>query len=271
MMSNLFWFDDREPNWRKTRKLGEAWRRENPGCLIAWFGRCRSGKRWFWALGQYSAPANDSRGWSDTEEGALAAARLTAARAWGGRRVYAERKDGYARSALKQLNAKKRAAKPPSGAKGSGAVQYLYGLTHSWENLLSQPVRFQIIRKTAKRVFYSRDEEYLDWNGEPDPAYAWRRHRDEGVGFVDREMLERIGEVCKGGRLRFDAEYHLYATFDACVARLHSDRPPQESASDLHSLKMQMAAAHPDRGGSSAEFIAARERYVAAKQAGARQ
>ena len=39
-----------------------------------------------------------------------------------------------------------------------------------------------------------------------------------------------------------------------------------ESLPDLHRLKAQMAAAHPDRGGSNAAFIAARARYVAARR-----
>jgi hypothetical protein len=41
----------------------------------------------------------------------------------------------------------------------------------------------------------------------------------------------------------------------------YRDRVP-----DLRKLKAAMATAHPDRGGSSAAFIEARSRYVAARQ-----
>src|SRR5262249_20248908 len=39
-----------------------------------------------------------------------------------------------------------------------------------------------------------------------------------------------------------------------------------ELSIDLARLKAEMAAAHPDKGGSSAAFIEARQRYVAAKR-----
>jgi hypothetical protein len=40
----------------------------------------------------------------------------------------------------------------------------------------------------------------------------------------------------------------------------------QNKPPDLHQLKAAMAAAHPDRGGSSAAFIEARQAYVAARR-----
>jgi hypothetical protein len=46
-----------------------------------------------------------------------------------------------------------------------------------------------------------------------------------------------------------------------CFQR-HKDTPPP----DLPALKAEMAAAHPDRGGSNAAFIEARARYVAARR-----
>jgi hypothetical protein len=49
---------------------------------------------------------------------------------------------------------------------------------------------------------------------------------------------------------------------------LHETRHKQycDRVPDLHKLKAEMAAAHPDRGGSSAAFIEARSRYVAARR-----
>ena len=44
-------------------------------------------------------------------------------------------------------------------------------------------------------------------------------------------------------------------------------REPEEPAPpDLRELKAAMAAAHPDKGGSSAAFIAARAAYVAIRR-----
>ena len=54
-------------------------------------------------------------------------------------------------------------------------------------------------------------------------------------------------------------------------ARLRPAPPPpaarSEALPDLHELKVTMAAAHPDRGGSNAAFIEARKRYIAARRA----
>jgi hypothetical protein len=40
-------------------------------------------------------------------------------------------------------------------------------------------------------------------------------------------------------------------------------RPKAQPLPDIAALKAEMAAAHPDRGGTDAAFIEARKRYVA--------
>jgi hypothetical protein len=47
---------------------------------------------------------------------------------------------------------------------------------------------------------------------------------------------------------------------------IRPQRRKQEAPVSLAELKAEMAAAHPDRGGSSAAFIAAKERYDAARR-----
>jgi hypothetical protein len=47
---------------------------------------------------------------------------------------------------------------------------------------------------------------------------------------------------------------------------LRAERAKQKKPEDIYQLKAAMAAAHPDRGGSSREFIAAREAYVTARR-----
>jgi hypothetical protein len=49
-------------------------------------------------------------------------------------------------------------------------------------------------------------------------------------------------------------------------AQMRAERREEMRQPDLHALKMAMAAAHPDHGGSSEAFIKARERYLNAKQ-----
>lgn len=70
-------------------------------------------------------------------------------------------------------------------------------------------------------------------------------------GFVDRQKIEAEGEV-----------YHGYTR-----RRLHltePELPSRPQPMSLPELKRQMVDAHPDRGGSDAEFIAARARYTRA-------
>jgi len=50
--------------------------------LIMW-GRCRSGRRWFWAVPDFDGPRE--HGWADTEERAVNAAEAAVERLAGGR------------------------------------------------------------------------------------------------------------------------------------------------------------------------------------------
>jgi hypothetical protein len=89
-----------------------------------------------------------------------------------------------------------------------------------------------ITKKTAKRIYFT----YL--NGRS--------------GFVDRQRIEADGEVCHGYTLR----------------RLHlapPEIPSRPKSPSLSELRKAMAAAHPDRGGTNTEFIAARARYERAR------
>ncbi|WP_121702119.1 hypothetical protein [Streptomyces sp. E5N298] len=117
-------------------------------------------------------------------------------------------------------------------------TEYLYELWDAnWDDgplgnyqVLAHP----ITRKTPKRIYF---------------RYSTGGHR---TGFVDRQKIEGHGEVLHGYTLR----------------RLHlappeiPDRPRRPSLSEL---KQQMADAHPDRGGTGEAFVAARQRYEAAK------
>ncbi|MCQ8831829.1 hypothetical protein [Streptomyces malaysiensis] len=118
------------------------------------------------------------------------------------------------------------------------AVEYLYEVWDAnWDNgplgnykILRHPIR----KKTAKRIYF----DYV--SGRP--------------GCVDRQQLEADGEIYNGYTRR----------------RLHlapPEIPSRPKKPSLSELRKAMADAHPDRGGTDAEFIAARERYERARDA----
>jgi hypothetical protein len=111
-------------------------------------------------------------------------------------------------------------------------IEYLYELWDAgWDDgpLGNYEIfRHPITKKTAKRIYFT----YLNGRN----------------GFVDRQRIEADGEV-----------YHGYT-----LHRLHltpPEIPGRPKPPSLPELRKAMAAAHPDRGGTDAEFIAARARY----------
>ncbi|MFJ4738748.1 hypothetical protein [Streptomyces sp. NPDC088775] len=124
-------------------------------------------------------------------------------------------------------------------------VEFLYGVDSgvSDDSRFYRPprvVKFRITKKTPKRIYYVR--------------------RDDGLtastGFVDRQRIEADGEIYSRTRGWWAPDFHLYL------------EPPfleQAKQPSITELKAAMAATHPDRGGSEAEFIAARQRYEHAR------
>ncbi|MFI9331898.1 hypothetical protein ACIGZJ_30705 [Kitasatospora sp. NPDC052868] len=203
--------------------------------LIHW-GRCRSGKRWFWAAKAFGQE-DPAHGWEDTEDRAVAAARAAAAALASEGPTLAFRVEGVASDALRRINTAKREQRP--GKAGPGAVrEFLYALVlRDGEQKL---VSFAITKKTDRRIYY------LD-----------RRDR---LRYVDRQAIESAGEVANRSRGWWEDDF-----------RLHLNPPPLperigEQPDDLCELKRAMADAHPDRGGTSEDFQEARERYVRARQ-----
>lgn len=135
-------------------------------------------------------------------------------------------------------------------------VEYLYGTMVYWpdDGPEVREVRpFRISRKTAKRVYYVRLQ---------------TRSGRVDLGFIDRGALERDGEVRRKSGHWWEDDGHLFATRDAAEAHIGigagADRPFAPEVPDLAQLKQEMADAHPDRGGTAEEFIAARKRYESA-------
>ena len=92
-------------------------------------------------------------------------------------------------------------------------------------------------------------------------GYTWE-HCPHGRG---------VGDCWHGGaagvaRLPYSSEHHgggtVYATREAAEERLYArERKRAEAEPELKRLRMAMADAHPDRGGTNEGFIAARETY----------
>jgi hypothetical protein len=150
-----------------------------------WFGRCRSGKRWFW-IAEGQSYRNDGRhcddpvcqdgmtgheyGWESTEQAALDAMHAAISRLAG--KPIGDKLIGrptHAASALKRINAARRRARPPKpGATEAAAVEYLYepwswsddyGETHKGINVIP------IVKKTAKRVYYDNSSSWDRYEG----------------------------------------------------------------------------------------------------------
>jgi hypothetical protein len=207
------------------------------------FGRCRSGKRWFWyasarAFGHDRPHCDDPAcspgltghdyGWEDTERAALDAMRAAATRQAGKPHGGGIGRPTWAAEILKQINATRRRARPPKRETAEAApVEYLYepwswyddyGETHKGIN------EIPIVKKTTKRIYY-------------DNTSRWDRH--DGVvtlGFIDRQDFE--GDTrCKGicpvdatvtrcteHRLAYPHCAHVYAFTGRWKARYEAHR-----------------------------------------------
>jgi hypothetical protein len=214
------------------------------------YGRCRSGQRWFWtvhgwAWGHHQTGEGylEDSGFAATEEGALFDGTAAIKGLSAGRRVIVHYSHQSASHKLKKINAEKRRARPPSDAKGSRAIEYLY----SWRE------RYRIIKRTKQRVYYLKDGEDIDEHGDP-IVNPYHMRSDDEVGFITLTKLKNGS--ASGYRW-------LYPSLEEMLAEHRRDEPEKP---DLAALKAAMADAHPDRGGSSAEFIAARQAYVAARR-----
>lgn len=127
------------------------------------------------------------------------------------------------------------------------AVEFLYGIEAGHEELNdwvpARVVSFRITKKTPRRIYYTRE------------TLGTRRL----VGFVDRQAIERDGQVRRRSSGWWEPDSTVYLE--------PPELPSAAPRPDLGELRAAMAAAHPDRGGTDAEFIAARERYERARAA----
>jgi hypothetical protein len=250
--------------------------------FTAW-GRCRSGRRWFWAAETYGDGAAREYGWEATEDAALGMGRKAAAVLSGADpREYTgdPGRAGIAAKVLKIVNAEKRRNRPPSGETHSAPVQYLWAL--DWWG--TGPIRLPITKITPKRIYYNRTRRADAHEGTSTLGYVSREELETdtrcpgpGGGYQAERCCEHgeryshgypAGEVLAGTRW---GSRHLFATEAAawdCLGVREQAQQQEDRKAQLKRLKREMAAVHPDRGGSNEEFITARQRYERALNAG---
>lgn len=217
--------------------------------LIMW-GRCRSGRRWFWTASVYDG--NSLHGWAPSPTEASQQANAATIQLAAGRYADVRILHGVASDQLRKLNAAKRKAKPaPSTSTGAvlppNPVGWLYAVQpgrYELDDVTWRPgkvVQFPITKKTARRIYYLRPRGVYGTGAEWTP------------GYIDRQELEQHGSVHVPHWLLLFAE--------------PPEIPKPAPAPGLKELKAAMAAAHPDRGGTDDEFIAARDHYLRARRA----
>jgi hypothetical protein len=86
------------------------------------------------------------------------------------------------------------------------------------------------------------------------------QYKEERNLRQEQERLDEIREKKKQEQYRKEQEKERQKQ------ELDEERKLRESQINLQELKAKMAAAHPDRGGTSEEFIAARKRYMEARR-----
>jgi hypothetical protein len=240
--THICWHEAREAGWRACGG------HDHHELLL--YGRCRSGRRWFWAAERVTglAGAPHGHGWANSEPGAYEAAREAVERLADGRLAVAYLRQGIASRYLKEINAMRRKARPPSDERDTRCIEHVYGTELWWPDgggEIRRVVPFRVARKTGKRIYYIRCE-------------ARSRSDEPVIGFVDRQAMERQGWVTRRSAGLLEKDCTLFAGREAAEKWLGLNDP---GSPDLRALRKAMADAHPDRGGTSAEFIAARKRY----------
>ena len=235
------------------------------------YGRCKSGNRWFWAVDNWRGYDQDGPldrwqwyGWEDTEAEAKAAAEQAVRAAADGKPVYVGGTAGHASRRLREINKAKRAARPPADTSSSAPIEFLYSC---W----GDPVR--ITKKTRKRIFYVKEELAAHCRQENQVVcnHFLESPADLPIGFVDRCLVFDEWPATDHDLYSFravDSRGKKRSRLSCFWLKPHPDwvhGKPQQV--DLKQLKAAMAAAHPDKGGSNAAFIAARQIYQEAKAA----
>lgn len=221
--------------------------------LILW-GRCKGGGRWFWAARIVGGA--DRYGWAPNRNEAARKANAAAVLLAAGEYATIRISDDIAEMKLAAVTAaRQREAKAEDKRRTAAGedTANLYAVERGYYDfgarqwVPSRVLRLPIVKKTAKRIYYSRSSEPGEFE----------------TGYVDRLEFEAKGWVWSSRYLKITAEPPVLPPDVPIVPQYQR---PASHVPDLKQLKAEMAAAHPDRGGSHEGFIAARKRYVTAKR-----
>lgn len=240
-------------------------------------------------------------GWEDTEDQALTAMSEACARLGGKPGLQTGRALAAAKALKRINAAKRRARPPKPGAASAAPVEYLYEPWSwtDYDNPPYETrkgiAEIPIVKKTPKRIYYDdtgdRDREngvvtlgYIDrlefetdtrcrqecpvgtpGTGCAAHGYAWPHcphghrpgecHHGSPAGQADRPGYRWYGRGGTFFATREVAEEDLYRW------EREQERKRREAGPELRRLRTEMAAAHPDRGGTNEGFMAARKRY----------
>jgi hypothetical protein len=266
-MEDRIWFRPPTGGFLDTEQAAPPWYRDHRvKRKLMLYGRCRSGKRWFWSAYDYRTTSDaeliERHGWAETEAEALTAARTAIIDLAGNDYVVASQVQGTAAWRLQEINKTKRAARPVPDTSDAHAVEYLYRAWRHGHDLATSVEVFRIVKQTKERIFYVKLEERSHrWDGKrwiiEKPSH-WHHINDE-IGFITCRDLDRR-DLHHGSYYWTLSDAHLKT-----APRLWG-QAAESTPENLAELKAAMATAHPDRGGSNAAFIEARKRYVEARR-----
>jgi hypothetical protein len=176
---------------------------------------------------------------------------------------------GAAATALRRINAARRATRAPSGSTDAEVAEYLYAAwSPNWVDDMTgerneRVIPFRITRRTARRIYFLRSPAEPERNELPEIGYIDRLdfeadRRCPGGRHADRCEHGHYGEHGDGpGEIHTSRchyyDWHLFATSEAARDHLFRWQREQEcgrenAGSELKRLRMAMADAHPDRG-----------------------
>ncbi len=171
-------------------------------------------------------------------------------------------------AALRFIAAGRNTAPPEPGADDAADAEYLYVPCVRYHGYPAQTRRWvqevPIVKKTAQLIYYTGDS----WD---------RREAVVSPGCISREQFETDTHGYPAGVIPIPGDSHrhrpagrlFFATRQAAEEYLYRGERERAGraapdASLIRKLRRAMADAHPDRGGTTEQFIQAHRRYQTA-------
>jgi hypothetical protein len=121
--------------------------------------------------------------------------------------------------------------------------------------------RHRILRRTPRRIYFSRRCEMMLDEGSWIPHWNNDRFKPRAYGSLPRRLFERLGKAAH----ERDVYYQVPPRHPARFRRPSIDFLRREAGLDPEALRRLMHKAHPDKGGTVEEFRRIRKLYERAK------